>query len=611
MRKSDEWALLRGGLRGAVVARCGLGVAALWIAGVAPSARAQETAATAFPDVPANHWAYQAVQDLAAKGYVKGYADGQFLGKRVLTRYEFAQVIERMVRTIGDLNARIAAQPTDQAPLTPNTPNGRPITLDDLNKLQTLVDTFKAQIDANTTDITILKSADYQGQIAALRNQISALQNAVARAQAGADRAYGYGPGKFQIGGFLQARFEQIESGNETAYPNGTSTNVGPAQSYNGNYAVGGGNQAFFVRRARLRLSGAVSEHARYSLLFDASNSSTTNPIDVREVSVAYTFGDGDAARHPTLIAGQFANLFGFVLNESNADFIGIERPMVLSDASSGLWQNQDFDRGVGIAIPVGAGFKASASVINGTGRGTAAGVSTSALAAPSASSVDNKRRPDKIYRLAYQPVSVRGLRTLGIGASYYDGEISRSLATNVAGSPTFIGTKYDSLHKSLAGADISLKTNSGILLQGEYVSGRFDERTYVSSETGSAVGTALIANAYAPGNKVDGYYGWLGYVLPRTAEHAATLALSYDVFDRSRSGIRTGQTDSNGAAILGGASGGSFTDKNWGYGASYNLDRTTQIKLWYDRPAAVSHAANLPEPQKIGIFTAQLQLRF
>jgi len=47
-----------------------------------------------FPDMPANHWAYQAVQDLADKGFVKGYPDGKFLGKRELTRYEFASVIE-------------------------------------------------------------------------------------------------------------------------------------------------------------------------------------------------------------------------------------------------------------------------------------------------------------------------------------------------------------------------------------------------------------------------------------------------------------------------------------------------------------------------------------
>ena len=31
-----------------------------------------------FPDVPANHWAYQAVTDLANKGYVLGYPNGQF-----------------------------------------------------------------------------------------------------------------------------------------------------------------------------------------------------------------------------------------------------------------------------------------------------------------------------------------------------------------------------------------------------------------------------------------------------------------------------------------------------------------------------------------------------
>jgi len=59
---------------------------------IMPAAFAQDQAAApaSFPDVPQNHWAYQAVTDLASKGYVKGYPEGVFLGQRVMTRYEFA-----------------------------------------------------------------------------------------------------------------------------------------------------------------------------------------------------------------------------------------------------------------------------------------------------------------------------------------------------------------------------------------------------------------------------------------------------------------------------------------------------------------------------------------
>ncbi len=50
-----------------------------------------------FSDVPANHWAYNAVNALAEQGLLEGYPDGTFKGKQSLTRYEFAQAIARMM----------------------------------------------------------------------------------------------------------------------------------------------------------------------------------------------------------------------------------------------------------------------------------------------------------------------------------------------------------------------------------------------------------------------------------------------------------------------------------------------------------------------------------
>lgn len=52
--------------------------------------------AAAFPDVPTDHWAYEAVQYMQDKGFVEGYPDGEFKGNRTLTRYEFAIVIARV-----------------------------------------------------------------------------------------------------------------------------------------------------------------------------------------------------------------------------------------------------------------------------------------------------------------------------------------------------------------------------------------------------------------------------------------------------------------------------------------------------------------------------------
>ena len=53
---------------------------------------------TLFPDVASNHWAYEAVSDLSRRGLVEGYPDGTFGGDRLLTRYEFAQIVYRALQ---------------------------------------------------------------------------------------------------------------------------------------------------------------------------------------------------------------------------------------------------------------------------------------------------------------------------------------------------------------------------------------------------------------------------------------------------------------------------------------------------------------------------------
>ncbi len=61
--------------------------------------------ANPFVDVPLNHWAYDAVQTLAAKGVVIGYPDGTFGGQRTLTRYEFAEATARVLAYVEQYGA--------------------------------------------------------------------------------------------------------------------------------------------------------------------------------------------------------------------------------------------------------------------------------------------------------------------------------------------------------------------------------------------------------------------------------------------------------------------------------------------------------------------------
>lgn len=65
---------------------------------------------TLFPDVPNNHWAYAAVSDLSRRGLVEGYPDGTFGGDRMLTRYEFAQIVYRAIQNGVVVDDRLVSE---------------------------------------------------------------------------------------------------------------------------------------------------------------------------------------------------------------------------------------------------------------------------------------------------------------------------------------------------------------------------------------------------------------------------------------------------------------------------------------------------------------------
>lgn len=51
--------------------------------------------ANPFSDVPADHWAYDAVAQLTKDGVIEGYGDGTYRGEQAITRYEMAQMVAR------------------------------------------------------------------------------------------------------------------------------------------------------------------------------------------------------------------------------------------------------------------------------------------------------------------------------------------------------------------------------------------------------------------------------------------------------------------------------------------------------------------------------------
>ncbi len=100
----------------------------------------QGASATPFSDVPANHWAYQAIQSLAADGLVEGYPDGKFKGDRPLTRYEMAVIVARVIAKLQANGAGFASKA-------------------DLDKLQKLIDALKDELDSLGVRVTNLEDA--------------------------------------------------------------------------------------------------------------------------------------------------------------------------------------------------------------------------------------------------------------------------------------------------------------------------------------------------------------------------------------------------------------------------------------------------------------------
>ena len=70
-------------------------VSALTTALVVGAASTTFAATNPFSDVPADHWAYDAVSQLAADGVIEGYGDTTFRGNQNITRYEMAQMIAK------------------------------------------------------------------------------------------------------------------------------------------------------------------------------------------------------------------------------------------------------------------------------------------------------------------------------------------------------------------------------------------------------------------------------------------------------------------------------------------------------------------------------------
>ena len=151
-------------------------------------ALAQETA---FPDIPAGHWASEAVARIADLGIVIGFPDGTFRGNESFTRYQAALVVDRLLNVVRqDIDAASALSQQDLEALR----NALQELASDVAAQGVQIATIQDNVASNTERIQVLEDLIAGGGLDAgalqdLQNQLDSLRVAVDTAQARAAAA--------------------------------------------------------------------------------------------------------------------------------------------------------------------------------------------------------------------------------------------------------------------------------------------------------------------------------------------------------------------------------------------------------------------------------------
>jgi len=137
-------------------------------------ASAQTTREAAeFPDVPRGHWAYEAINRLAAAGIIEGREGGVYVGNASMTRYEFAVAIARLLDKIGtgpdltEINNRLTA--------LENAPKGGTTVAPDITRAEVLqlIAALRTEFADELARLGV-RVGDLEGRVNALENKVPA-----------------------------------------------------------------------------------------------------------------------------------------------------------------------------------------------------------------------------------------------------------------------------------------------------------------------------------------------------------------------------------------------------------------------------------------------------
>ncbi|MDK2931229.1 MAG: hypothetical protein PWR07_1360 [Bacillota bacterium] len=150
-------------------------------------ALAVPTAAGPFADVPENHWAYEAVKQLAAYGLVEGFPDGTFKGAEPMTRYQMAMVIARLLVSLdAQIKAEIEAAKAGLTP--PPAPAPAPAPTEKIIEKETV--TVEKPIVEKVIERTIVEKLKTE-ELDALAAKVAGVEGKVANVEGAVDAVSG------------------------------------------------------------------------------------------------------------------------------------------------------------------------------------------------------------------------------------------------------------------------------------------------------------------------------------------------------------------------------------------------------------------------------------
>ncbi len=559
--------------------------------------------AQAPADVPRDHWAYPAVEDLASRGLIKGYPpEGRFFGKRTVTRYEMATIIQRVLARVDELLSKKAdkgEQPVKGVPA------------EQLEELRKLVGEYKIELAVIGTDLQKVRD-----QIGELREQVDSAKSLASSAKASADKAGGDAAaarkevsdfkGEFnklkeafstrsgqldsltksnnghKLTGYIQARFESFDTGRTSAFTPTGAGGTGQTPGAGGP-AVGGPYDGFLVRRARLKLSGPITSRTDYGIQIDAPSS---NALNLKE---AYVNIANAPSTNFHLTVGQFAPPFGYELPASSAVRESPERGIGFSETTAStpmfrsnqnatggvvtpgsvlpLFLNQEYDQGLMLTYNAPNAIKPTSKFQLGlfNGEGAAAG---------GIRNLNNSL--DVIGRAS---TTLLG-GSLDLGISGYYGSLPVRAGAPVAGAvqPFINGLRL------LGGADIRYYSPWGTTFRAEYVGGVQE--------------AAPDRSAYLENNHVQAWYFTAKHPLSKKLD----MAVKYDEYmPLARKGI-----------LVGGLSRMELIRKTLQAGLLYQMDEATRFRLWYARGLTpYDPAVAGPLHSRLGFLTGEVQVRY